>query len=322
MNGKIKIVLIILSLLSLAFVSGVEAAITNTQTNQGNINTTGSPNQIYLGKMKIIDGVSTIKLEHDNLITIDGGSQEEMYIFIIDYVFKENSINQEKWVFKIEISGEISNSPKTSEEVIFLDNWWNEDEGSGELWLEVSGYDLWTLNNNYITVRCEQWMDILWLGNFGLVDSAEEIILVKTQNFPAPVLTWSAPDGDTWQIRKLGDQTEPKRFIITNTGEWKSKGIEINLVGSSDFSIIEGETTISLDPEESHELTVSFKPASKGTKTAKLTAVNNDEWYCESSNMTITGRVGRSRSRILNYFGIFSLIEKMPILQKILQKLL
>jgi hypothetical protein len=72
-----------------------------------------------------------------------------------------------------------------------------------------------------------------------------------------------------------------------------------------------------LKPGESYQYIVSFTPASYGNKTAEFNTINDAEWYFKGSNLTITGKVEKSKTRIPSYLEI--LLEKMPILQRILR---
>jgi hypothetical protein len=316
-NMNWKIAILMLSILIIAIIPGIEASLITKEIKTDNISI-AEPRIIYLGKMGIVEDECIINLEHDNLLTIDGGTQNDTFHFVIDYVFEECNIDQEKWCFKINMSGVANTSTKIVHEVIFDDNWWLNDEADGEIWIEVSGYDIWLLNENFITVECKKYSDILWLTDFALVDQSLEKMVVKTKNFPAPEISWSVPDGEVFQVNRVNNKVT-KDVILTNEGGWTTVDLNIDFSGSSDFKIVDGQKDkITLAPRQTHTLTVEFNPTSRVSKTASFLAFNNAEWYCEDSELTINGQVGRARfkSNILS-----NILVKFPLLQQLLLNL-
>ena len=317
MKGN-RLVLILLSIFFLIMASQVQAIETEEEQQLGD----PSP-PIHLGKMSIMEGTTKIKLNNDNLIEVKSGTQQDIYHFVIDYEFKEGSnINQEKWEFIINMSGIIDSSPKIEHREFFEDNWINNDEGRGEIWVEITGYDIWIENQNFITVTCNRYADVLWTGDFDLIDRASENVLVRVKDFPAPELQWAANEGSSWQSDESGENALTKTFTVTNVGEYETEEASLNIEGSDNFEIIEGDTTISLEAGESYTITVGFTPKSNGWYYANLTSSNTDEWYFKSTDFAIKGHVGKGKSKALAYMSIYEkIMEQFPLIQKILRTL-
>lgn len=321
-----KIVLILLTIISIVIVSGIDAVEIKKDTEQLTLGDPTPP--IELGKMTIMDGTTKIKLKNDNLIKIKDGNQSEIYHFVIDYEFKEGSnVNQEKWVFTINMSGILDTSAEENlqveHSVIFEDHYYNNDEARGEIWIDISGEDIWLENNNFITVDCKRYADILWISDFNLIDQANENVLIRAENFPAPELTWSTPDGAKWEVDETGSEKLFKTFVLTNTGRWPTENAEIKLTSDTDAFQLETDlTTVSLDPDEQHSVVVSFTPSSRGKKSANLTSTNDNEWYFKGEKLQITGEVPKSKAKIKNFFDEHNIIlERMPLVLRLLKLL-
>ena len=99
----------------------------------------------------------------------------------------------------------------------------------------------------------------------------------------APEITVTDPDGDPLEDAagkvkfgtvKKGQSGTARKFTIKNTGKAKLTGLSVTKTGN-DFTVT-GPGVTSLAPGKSASFTVSFKPASTGTRSAVIKVASND----------------------------------------------
>jgi len=162
----------------------------------------------------------------------------------------------------IETSNAIENAivvVKQDETVIFTGT--TESEGEIEAWL--------TYNDNYTySVTAPGYEPI---EDTDLTVTADHTINVSME--PSDPEFDITPDEKDFGTIIIGNASE-QIFTIENVGGRTLEITDIELSGDSDF-IFTGQTTASLETQETHEIMVTFAPATEGSNSATLTITHD-----------------------------------------------
>lgn len=328
MNKKIVISIILTAL----FFSSISSV--GISTNKSNNLILSDPphdydQEFFIGTMKIINGECSIEYSsdvNDNEVTIDaedGGNQTSYYKFVINYEYDEGgfwSIDnkaKEKWAFEFKLNQHSHDSEDKYEDFFtFIDgNNGTRDVGSGQLWIEGCGEELWYWNDYEIFLKCKY--SYMCNGSWCFGDLEDPNLDITCTNFPAPELEWTALDGTNFGDIKKHNQGE-KRFQLTNTGGYLAEDIEIYVEdvddNGDDYSFFlepYTDTRIDLDPgESSKEITVIFQPNVVGTDfegrlIAEQWEYEDDDhkpWWAVESELTLNGNGAKVKSKSCRIF--------------------